>query len=700
MPELDLHGCRTQPLLSYLKALGVLRLVGLQSDPEARLAWAPAGHARLATRLDEDGLTAFFMDDYAPTPITSPWNGGSGYYPGDNTDALRAIEAGQSPRLASMRETIAAARALVARLPEPAAPKGDAKENLLRQWRAEAPDAALEWLDAATVLTDAGVSMNPLLGTGGNDGRLEFSNNYMARLGECLPGRDTAPPDVALERSRGLLRRALTDSGDAPYGTSKVGMFAPALSGMPNSWSTSDPATDSSLLNPWDFVLMLEGSVLFAGSVGRRLSAQEALFPFTVTAGGVERAGRSMADEGARGETWLPVWRQPARLASVARLLAEGRAQDGRSQARSGRAMGRATTTLGVERGIEEFQRVVYAERFGRNYVAVPVDRVRVRASRAVELQRSTDAWVWQTRRLPGSAIASASRRLDIAAHATIADELGAFERWLLALSHLELAVARLAAAGAETRVNPLQNLSGDIVSQLDDTPEVRLATALARALAGSEKRTAVPAVRVALEPLRPDSRGRLEWHGRKGMGAAGLRAPLSTLIEMAQITTGAGTTGFARLTDVAAFLEGRLDDERILALTFALSLCKLADSRGAGGAQTHSKGLDRVYAATYLATRTVETDAANGRKLAAQKTPEIIPALAAGSVSHAVGLALTRLRADGLRPYPALRECRRSPESARRIAAALAIPLHPADRAALETAALIPSETSGGNGS
>lgn len=700
MPELDLHGCRTQPLLSYLKALGVLRLVGLQSDPEARLSWAPAGHARLATRLDEDGLTAFFMNDYKPTPITSPWNGSSGYYPTDNATALVAVEATTSHRLGDLRRTIACARAMVAQRREPKAPKNEAKEDLLRGWRAQAPDVALDWLDAALVLTDRGVRMNPLLAAGGIDGHLEFSNNFLARLGECLPWEFRPDvPQAEVNHSRTLLLRALTDVGEVRLGTSKVGMFAPALAGMPNSWSISDVATGASLLNPWDFVLMLEGAVLFAGGVGRRLSAQEAIFPFTVAEGGVERVGRSMAEERTPGETWLPVWRQPASFAAVRRLLAEGRAQDGRSQARSGRAMGRATATLGVERGVEEFERIVYAKRFGDSNVAVPVDRVRVRASRAVELQRSTDAWVWQTRRLPGSAIASASRRLDIAAHATIADEMGAFERWLLALSHLELAVARLAAAGAETRVNPLQNLSGDIVSQLDDTPEVRLATALARALAGPEKTTAVPAIRVVLEPLRPDSRGRMGWHGKKGRGVPGLRAPLNTLIEMAQLTTGPGTTGFARLTDVVAFLEGQLDDERIVALTFALSLCRLADGRGAGRARTHPEGLDRVYAVAYLATRAVGAEPPNGQKLAAQRVPGIIPALAAGSVPRAVGLALTRLRADGLRPYPALRECRR-PESARRIAAALAIPLLPADCAALEAAVLIPSATSGGNDS
>jgi hypothetical protein len=43
MPELILHGCTPEPLMSYLKALGILRLVAEQADPEARGAWRAGG---------------------------------------------------------------------------------------------------------------------------------------------------------------------------------------------------------------------------------------------------------------------------------------------------------------------------------------------------------------------------------------------------------------------------------------------------------------------------------------------------------------------------------------------------------------------------------------------------------------------------------------------------------------------------------
>ena len=65
--------------MSYLKALGVLRLVSEQTDPKARGCWRD-GVFVLETRLDRDGLAQFFLEQYSPTPLLAPWNGGSGFY--------------------------------------------------------------------------------------------------------------------------------------------------------------------------------------------------------------------------------------------------------------------------------------------------------------------------------------------------------------------------------------------------------------------------------------------------------------------------------------------------------------------------------------------------------------------------------------------------------------------------------------------
>ncbi|MCA9627049.1 MAG: hypothetical protein KC766_05270, partial [Myxococcales bacterium] len=93
-----LEGCRPQPLAGYLKALGVLRLVSEQADQGARGMWRDECFW-LVTALDRDALWAFFLNQYAPTPLLAPWNGGSGFYPKDSRAGIDPIAASSAARL-------------------------------------------------------------------------------------------------------------------------------------------------------------------------------------------------------------------------------------------------------------------------------------------------------------------------------------------------------------------------------------------------------------------------------------------------------------------------------------------------------------------------------------------------------------------------------------------------------------------------
>ena len=87
---LTLHGCTPTPLASYLKALGVLRLISSPAnhvstkaaDPHAR-GWWENECFHLRTTLSRDALLHFFLNDYAPSPIIAPWNGRAGFLEGD-----------------------------------------------------------------------------------------------------------------------------------------------------------------------------------------------------------------------------------------------------------------------------------------------------------------------------------------------------------------------------------------------------------------------------------------------------------------------------------------------------------------------------------------------------------------------------------------------------------------------------------------
>lgn len=87
MPDrLTLKGCSPTPLASYLKALGVLRLlssgansvVGEPVDSDVR-GWWEGERFHLRTPLAHSDLVRFFLRDYAPSPVIAPWNGRAGY---------------------------------------------------------------------------------------------------------------------------------------------------------------------------------------------------------------------------------------------------------------------------------------------------------------------------------------------------------------------------------------------------------------------------------------------------------------------------------------------------------------------------------------------------------------------------------------------------------------------------------------------
>ena len=133
------------------------------------MSWA-GGVCRLDSCLDRDRLTDFFLNHYRPTPILAPWNGGSGFY-GGGAEPLDAVANSTSERLSSYRAAIVCLRHLVPK----GKPKDEEKLSLLTRCRAELSDDVVPWLDVCFVLgEDHAQPFFPLLGTGGNDGRLEF----------------------------------------------------------------------------------------------------------------------------------------------------------------------------------------------------------------------------------------------------------------------------------------------------------------------------------------------------------------------------------------------------------------------------------------------------------------------------------------------------------------------------------------------
>jgi CRISPR-associated protein Csx17 len=267
-----LPGCRPTPLASYLKALGVFRLVSEQSDPTAAGFWRDEGF-QLRTRLDRDGLRHFFLQEYAPTPIIAPWNGGSGFYPKDAKEGIEALAAAEASRFARYRTAIALGKGLIEERGLNERPSDKAKLELIAGLRACAEDSMLSWIDAAVALTTEKIAFPPLLGTGGNDGRLDFTNNFMQRIRELFDVNSGS----AIPKAVRLLDAALFNDASLGLAVAAVGQFSPGAAGGPNSTAGYE---GPSRVNGWDFVLMLEGAVVFAGGISRRLEGADAAYSF------------------------------------------------------------------------------------------------------------------------------------------------------------------------------------------------------------------------------------------------------------------------------------------------------------------------------------------------------------------------------------------------------------------------------------
>jgi CRISPR-associated protein Csx17 len=719
-----LTGCAPTPLAHYLKAIGILRLVAQQKDPDVRGFWRDQ-HFCLLTTLDEAALETFFLDDYAPTPFVSPWNKGSGFY-ATSDKGLTPVEGSRAPRFAPFRQGIAEARtpldgitradAEVRRLKDqtkakkgtkPARSKDDpdyrkelaAAEREFKRLKADlyAPFALAwrgphrDWMDAAMVLSPDGEPSWPaLLGTGGNDGRLDFTNTAMQRLGDLfqLESANGAPVTTA----KALLKTALFETPSAALLDAAVGQFLPGSAGGANGTTGPDAG---SRVNPWDFVLMLEGAIAFRGQATRKLGAREdmrAAIPFATAAQTVGHATRGK-EKDARGEQWMPLWERPASWQDVSALFGEGRAQLGHSSARRPLDFARAIARLGVARGLTGFVRYGYLERNGQSNLAVPLGRIEVAAHPRARLIDGIGGWLDRLQREADDAPARFSASVGVLSDAVFDVLTRDVEptRWQSVLAAID-EVERVQASGTAFKVGPCPTLSrGWLDAASDDSSEWRLALSLGSAARGYKVGRPVDSVRAHALPIDPKKHWsyaigadkRLIHDPRVVMTG---RDPLSDLVALVErrfveaSQTGSRTLPLvarygagARLDDLARFLAGEVDVERTVALGRALMAL---DWEGVRLPHVRVDSRDDRPDEAWEALRLCALPFAVRERTIATE-PAMFRRLASGDAAGAVELALRRLRAAGLRPP--LAAAIADPTTARCWAAAFAFPIDPA---------------------
>ena len=758
--RLTLDGCTPMPLASYLKALGVLRLLssgasnvtgdGEAADASAR-GWWEGERFHLRTTLGRDGVTEFFLHRYAPSPVIAPWNGRAGFLEGEDGETssregavlMREIERSDADRLAAMRSTIRllrgnehlstydqlrseskslakeadrlsgnAKRVCLERKRSVDARAKRVKGILIPGLRSAITRGHAEYVDSCVAVnSQERAAMAPLLGAGGLDGSRDFGVRFAAELGAVFDFHTGMPHSrSAADLSLSLFRHAAKLSAKG-----SIGQFSPGDTG-PNA---STGYTGTNPLNPWDLILTMEGAIVFGGAITRQWGARAdggAAFPFTFDAVQAGAGGFSADDpHRPRGEIWTPLWAKPALYDEVRAVFSEGRLTVAGRTARNGLDAARAVSRLGTSRGIESFERYSLIQPGSSlPYQATPVGRHhtprRPRVDLAGELERGD--WLQRARRGSKKKTAPARARAAMASLETAlfaTTEKGSGRR---GSQHALLALGRfiewLVSANEAFRkdIPPPPRLSRAWIERADDgTAEFRVAAALAglgirpvfRATDGDEADarqvgTPAPPMAAHLAPLTRSARdgfetrtffqrGRLrtfrDWaegnpptvvwgHGRL---VANMVAVLERRLVEAPIR---GLTdkplagaGFARLSDIVAFLIEDFDDARCSELvTGMIWATPTSFSKAATDADANGEPASVPFAYTVLKPL-FSTDAAltKADAIPSGTTLPIPPGLvsrlrAAGdatdgaSTAQAVEAAFARTRSSGL-PSP-----------------------------------------------
>lgn len=641
---LELRGCTPEPLGNYLKGLGVFRIIAEQGDPQAR-AWWKDGVLVLHTKWSRDAIVAFFLDGfgdvqakedrvYSPTPIFAPWGGRPGFFADSDPKAKELVQKltnasatrwEAAKRIVCITKNLVEQRTAVVtenRKPvtkrwfdlkqkgKSANQRAQIKDDIVAAMRTAWEATGVDWFDACMALGERS-QFGFLYGTGGNEGSADITNNFWEMIDEAIgiPGT----PDHVQVRSDKQICSSLF--GEPRYGGTKTtaGQHFPLAAGSANCGQGFEGAASA---NPWDFILMMEGAVLFAGATTKRLSQLgkgKAAFPFMLNYLTTDEPTASLSEEQSkdakvvrcRSEFWMPLWSSPTSLAGIRALLMEGRLQrsSGGQTEHSLHAM-EAIKSLGVSRGIDTFHRVALFERRGKSsYLAsslgfhptsrssaplalllAELDSFRQQVYRNLREGPGIPERVMRARQQFHSAVAKLLEH-DEYSTITVSD---AMRGVLVAASNIERQVVLL--KDRSKLLTPSRALKSAWVECGDDGNEYRLARAIAGITAWGEKTTdgrSVPVVESIRVNLLPVARRGKSWlwddtsHSAVWSRGAPIAVNLATVLRRrlidAQKGSGDGlplwSSYGAGFGDLLAFWHGEIDEDRLTDLIHGLAL-------------------------------------------------------------------------------------------------------------------------------
>ena len=533
--------------------------------------------------MSKEAILDFLLNEYCPTPILGPWS-----YNKYTKTLVGLKEFIKSKRFSSYKETINQIEHVCNKFKVISGldiidKSAIDKEKLLflKLCRNNLPDESIPWLDVCFVLATSKPIYAPILLTGGNDGNFDMSENFI----KCIILLFDEKKSV---NSHNWLESALFGNTTSPLEDKNTTGHNPDGVGGPNSGMGFE---GKSLSNPWDYVLMMEGTILFAGNVSKRLSAHtgKAVFPFTSNASNVGYGTASSDDQGegvepvSKGELWLPVWKNPALYEEIKQVFNEGRVELGGKPAKTGTDFARAILTFGTERGISEFHRFCILKRKGKAYLFTHAGKIQTTHEPASNLIDELDTWYINILKIktPTASLTHLIRNFDDAIMKFCTYRKREYLLQILIIAgKLERCILRY------SDFKPLSELSDKWLSECYDySAEFRLATSIA-SIYDKDGKNNRGGIRANLENIIHDK----YWKHKKDSIYCVWKEDDNALKNMSRILHRRSLDGKidsldsipikghipARKDDISQFLNGELDVQKIGDLVLPFSILKI----------------------------------------------------------------------------------------------------------------------------
>ena len=356
------------PLSSYLGALGLLKVVNAQLDPEARGFWRE-GRFHLEASISTPEMATFFAETYRPSPCLTPWNkpkGRKGFLHGVVPAALDKLT---GDRFAELRRVaIIAARVMPLYVTN-----GEVKDSLkIKAFehlsREASSDSFSAWLKVCGVSTldskGKPIIRFPALlgGSGGYMGK-DFGDQFVESLSLA---------------SAQHFRAALFGSNDqsvlTPRGNTLI--YDPASRGDgQQGYRVAISDTQSTKANPADLILLAEGMSFFQGYAltanqdeHGQGGTRQASFTLAVVHNSAGHPSSSwLENKGQRSEElWCPLWDAPVTLEEVSLALGRAAMLPLPRQVVTGTDFALFASRLGREQALSGFARYGFPPRVGQ----------------------------------------------------------------------------------------------------------------------------------------------------------------------------------------------------------------------------------------------------------------------------------------------------------------------------------------------